>query len=182
MSYLQNTIKLAEYYRSLGEKTFDQLSDEELEWAPGEDSNSITIIVKHLWGNMMSRWTNFLTEDGEKPWRDRDGEFEADIHNREALMMKWAEGWACFINTLKELTNEDLEKTIYIRNEGHLVSDAIMRQMCHYASHIGQIMYIGKIIKGSSWVSLSIPKGQSTTYNQSKFDQDKSDRHFTDEV
>jgi len=179
---LENTIKLLEYYKSLGEKTFAQLTDEELHLEPAEGANSIAIIVKHVWGNMMSRWTNFLTEDGEKTWRDRDGEFEATLRSRQEFDEKWEEGWSCFLGALKGLKAEDLNKTVYIRNEGHTVMEAILRQLAHYASHIGQIVYLGKIIKGEDWKSLSIPKGKSVEYNQQKFAQDKQERHFTDEV
>jgi hypothetical protein len=179
---LENIIKLLLYYKSLGDKTFDQLSDEELFHEPSASANSISIIVKHLWGNMLSRWTNFLTEDGEKDWRDRDGEFNATIKTREELMIKWEEGWSCFIGALKELSEDDLNKIIYIRNEGHTVIDAIHRQLAHYSSHIGQIMYIGKIIKRKEWISLSIPKGGSAEYNSAKFNEAKTKKHFTDEV
>ena len=179
---IENLIKLLEYYKSLGEKTFDQLTDDELHLEPAEDANSIAIIVKHLWGNMRSRWTNFLSEDGEKEWRDRDGEFESTIKSRDEFNAKWAEGWTCFLGALNQLDESDLAKTVYIRNEGHTVIDAIHRQLAHYASHIGQIIYLGKIIKGAEWQSLSIAKGRSAEYNQQKFSQQKTERHFTDEA
>ncbi len=179
---IENLIKLLEYYKSLGEKTFDQLTDDELHLEPAEDANSIAIIVKHLWGNMRSRWTNFLSEDGEKEWRDRDGEFESTIKSRDEFNAKWEEGWTCFLGALKQLDESDLAKTVYIRNEGHTVIDAIHRQLAHYASHIGQIIYLGKIIKGAEWQSLSIAKGRSAEYNQQKFSQQKTERHFTDEA
>lgn len=179
---LENLIKLLEYYKSLAEKTFAQLDDEEIHLEPADDANSIAIIVKHLWGNMISRWTNFLTEDGEKEWRDRDGEFNATIRTREEFDQKWKEGWNTFLGALKSLNEEDLNKTVYIRNEGHTVIDAIHRQLAHYASHIGQIIYLGKIIKGSEWESLSIPKGKSKEYNQKKFTEEVGQKFFTDEV
>ncbi len=179
---LENLIKLLEYYKSLGEKTFAQLDDEEIHLEPADDANSIAIIVKHLWGNMTSRWTNFLTEDGEKEWRDRDTEFESTIKSRQEFDEKWEEGWSTFLGTLKSLKEEDLSRIVYIRNEGHTVLDAIHRQLAHYASHIGQIIYLGKIIKGSAWQSLSIPKGQSAAYNQEKFSQGKKDQFFTDKA
>lgn len=181
-SYLTNTIKLATYYKTLGEKTFEQLTEEELTWSPGPSSNSISVIVKHLWGNMLSRWTNFLTEDGEKAWRERDAEFEGELETREELLSKWNEGWRCFLDALESLTDEDLTKIIYIRNEGHSVADAIQRQMAHYPYHIGQIVFLGKLLKGDDWVSLSIPKNQSSGYNAAKFGGERSDRHFTDQV
>lgn len=181
-AFVKNSIKLALYYKSLGEKTIGQLSEDELKWSAGPSSNSISIIVKHLWGNMLSRWTNFLREDGEKSWRQRDAEFEGGIETREELMSKWNEGWACFIGALESLSADDLEKTIYIRNEGHSVVDAIQRQMAHYPYHIGQMVFIGKLLRGDEWESLSIPKGKSTQYNSDKFSGDKEERHFTDRV
>ena len=180
--FLANTIKLAQYYKKLGNSTFDQLTEDDIHWAAGDSSNSIATIVKHLWGNMLSRWTNLLTEDGEKPWRQRDAEFEDDIQTMDEMLSKWEEGWKCFIDTLESLTPEDLDKTIYIRNEGQSVTDAIQRQMAHYPMHVGQIIFAAKILKGDDWKSLSIPKGQSGSYNQKKFEQEKSDKHFTDEV
>ena len=179
---IENLLKLFNYYKSLGERTFDALTDEELHLEPAVDANSVSIVVKHLWGNMLSRWTNFLTEDGEKDWRDRDGEFETTIKTREEMLGKWNEGWDCLFEALSSLKEEDLSKIVYIRNEGHTVIDAINRQLAHYSYHVGQIVFLGKMIKGEDWVSLSIPKGKSTAYNQEKFADDKGDRHFTDKV
>ena len=179
---LENLIKLFEYYKSLGERTFAQLDDDEIHLEPAENANSIAIIVKHLWGNMQSRWTNFLSEDGEKNWRNRDDEFESTIKSRQEFEEKWNEGWHTLLNTLKSLSEEDLQKTIYIRNEGHTVIEAIHRQLAHYASHIGQIVYLGKIIKGQDWQTLSIAKGKSKEYNEEKFSKEKKDQFFTDGV
>ena len=179
---LENLIKLFEYYKSLGERTFAQLDDDEIHLEPAENANSIAIIVKHLWGNMQSRWTNFLSEDGEKDWRNRDDEFESTIRSRREFEEKWNEGWHTLLNTLKSLSEEDLLKTIYIRNEGHTVIEAIHRQLAHYASHIGQIVYLGKIIKGQDWQTLSIAKGKSKEYNEEKFSKEKKDQFFTDGV
>lgn len=179
---IESLLKLFQYYKSLGERTFEVLSDEELHLEPATDANSISIIVKHLWGNMLSRWTNFLTEDGEKDWRNRDDEFESTIKTREELLIKWEEGWKCLFDVIGSLKESDLEKTVYIRNEGHSVVDAIHRQLAHYSYHVGQIVYLGKLIKGKDWQSLSIPKGQSKEYNSNKFSSDKADRHFTDKV
>jgi|ERR1043165_20777 hypothetical protein len=180
-NYLESAIKQFECYKMLGEKTFAQLSDEQLFWQANEDSNSIAIIVQHLWGNMLSRWTDFLTTDGEKEWRNRDAEFEKGITTREELLAKWNDGWACCLDTLKALTPADLEKEIFIRNMGHTVTDAINRQLAHYPYHIGQIVFIGKILKSGEWTSLSIPKGASKTYNADKFSKPKHTEHFTDE-
>ncbi len=179
---IENIVKLLQYYKSLGERSFDALSDEELHLIPGDGSNSIPTIVKHLWGNMMSRWTNFLTEDGEKDWRDREGEFETTIKSREEMLEKWEEGWKIFLDALRSLKEEDLQRTVYIRNEGHSVIDAIHRQLAHYSYHIGQIVYLAKLIKGEDWASLSIPKGGTSQYNKDKFSGEKSKRHFTDKV
>ncbi len=179
---IESILKLFRYYKSLGERTFEALSDEELHLEPAPGANSISIIVKHLWGNMLSRWTNFLTEDGEKDWRNRDEEFEVTIKTREELLTKWEEGWQCLFNAIGNLSEEDLERTIYIRNEGHSVIDAIHRQLAHYSYHVGQIVFLGKLIKGEGWESLSIPKGGSNDYNSNKFSSEKADRHFTDKV
>lgn len=179
--YLQSVIKQFEYYKSLGEKTFEQLNDEKLLWQYNEDSNSIALIVKHLWGNMLSRWTDFLTTDGEKKWRNRDAEFENDITSRDELIIKWKEGWKSLFNALNSLTSDDLNKTIYIRNQGHTVIEAINRQLAHYSYHVGQIVFIGKMASNEKWKSLSIPKGKSGMYNAEKFSNPKHKEHFTDE-
>lgn len=179
--YLESVIKQFEYYKLLGEKTFSQLEDEKLFWQYNEDSNSIATIVKHLWGNMMSRWTDFMTTDGEKESRNREAEFDNDIADRTELIQKWNEGWACLFNALNTVTTEDLDKIIYIRNQGHTITEAINRQLAHYPYHIGQIVYIGKMANGSNWTSLSIPRGNSEVYNKEKFSGPKEKRHFTDE-
>jgi hypothetical protein len=179
--YLSSSKKQFEYYKLLGEKTFDQLSDEQLFWQFNPESNSVASIVKHLWGNMMSRWTDFLTTDGEKEWRQRDAEFDNDIENREELLARWNEGWACLFNALDSLTDTDLAKEIYIRNMGHTVLEAINRQLAHYPYHVGQIVYIGKMACDDRWVSLSIPRGNSKAYNADKFSQPKRKEHFASE-
>ena len=171
--YLESVKKQFNSYKALGEKTFAQVLDDELMWQYNEASNSMATIVKHMWGNMMSRWTDFLTTDGEKEWRQRDAEFENDIKSREELLAKWNEGWNCLFNALNSLTDADLNKIVYIRNEPHTVVDAINRQLAHYCSHIGQIVYIGKMICDEEWDSLSIPKGKSREFNQDKFGKPK---------
>jgi hypothetical protein len=180
--YMDSVKKQFEYYKLLGEKTMAQIPDEALFWQYNETSNSIATIVKHMAGNMLSRWTDFLTTDGEKEWRNRDAEFENDMNTREALMQKWNEGWKCFLDTLNSLTYDDLGKTIFIRNQGHTVTEAINRQLAHYPYHVGQIVFIGKMVAGEKWTSLSIPKGTSSTYNKEKFAQPKNMGHFTDEL
>lgn len=179
-NFLESVIKLFIHYKSLGDKTFDQLSIEELQWRPNEASNSIAIIVHHMSGNMLSRWTDFLTSDGEKPWRDREAEFEKGYESKQAMMDAWNKGWSCLIAALEALKPEDLERIIYIRNEGQTVIEAIHRQLAHYSSHIGQIMYLGKEIKNNDWVSLSISKGGSKQYNEDKFSKPQERKHFTE--
>jgi hypothetical protein len=181
-SYLTSIVKQFEYYKILGDKTFEQLSFDEMLWQSNEDSNSISIIVKHAVGNMLSRWTNFLTEDGEKEWRHRDDEFVSDFNSKEEIIAAWESGWFCLFKAIKPLKPKDLESIIYIRNEGHTVTEAINRQLAHYAYHIGQIVFLGKLLKGENWQSLSIPKGDSSKYNQEKFNKDKARKHFTDDL
>lgn len=179
--YLESVRKQFAYYKQLGDWTFEQLTEEELFWQYNPESNSIAIIVKHLWGNMLSRWTDFLTTDGEKDFRDRDGEFEATIKTKGELLEKWEEGWKCLFDNINPLEEVQLAETIYIRNMGHTVTEAINRQLAHYAYHVGQIVFIGRMIAGENWKSLSIPKGASKTYNKEKFAQPKRIQHFTDE-
>lgn len=152
--------------KDLGDKTMRQLSDEEIHWSLNEASNSVTIIVKHVSGNMMSRWSDFLTSDGEKSDRNRDGEFEDDISSKQELIRAWEKGWNTLFETLKALGEQDLLKSVYIRGESHSVLEAIERQMAHYAYHVGQIVYIGKQLKGENWETLSIPKGKSEEHLQ----------------
>jgi hypothetical protein len=179
--YLESVRKQFEYYKMLGDKTFSQLQDDKLFWQYNEDSNSIATIVKHLWGNMLSRWTDFLTTDGEKEFRNRDAEFENDIESREELLAKWNEGWDCLFKAINSLTTDDLDKIIYIRNQGHTVTEAINRQLAHYPYHIGQIVFIGKMLSENGWNSLSIPRGNSKAFNDNKFSQPKQRGHFTDD-
>jgi len=179
--YLTSIRKIFEYYKSIGDKTFSQINDEALFYQYNEQSNGIAIIVAHLSGNMLSRWTDFLTSDGEKEWRNRDAEFEPTIKTREELIAAWEKGWECLFNALNAITEADLGKTIYIRNMGQTVTDAINRQLGHYPYHIGQIVYIGKMVSAESWSSLSIPKGNSKIYNDDKFSRPKRNEHFTDD-
>lgn len=181
-SYLTSIIKQFEYYKSLGDKTIDGLTFEELQKEFAPHSNSIAIIVKHIAGNMLSRWTNFLTEDGEKEWRHRDGEFIDSYTSKVELLENWSQGWGCLFNAIRPLNHDDLERIIYIRNQGHTVTEAINRQLAHYSYHIGQIVFLGKLLKGKNWQSLSIPKGDSAKYNKEKFSKEKSRRHFTDDL
>lgn len=181
-SYLQSAIKQFEYYKSLGDKTFTQLTNEQFFWQSNESDNSIAIITKHIAGNMRSRWTNFLTEDGEKEWRNRDDEFENSFSTKEEVIAYWESGWKCVFDAITPLQNTDLERVIYIRNHGHTVTEAINRQLCHYSYHVGQIVFLGKLLLGSDFKTLSIAKNASKSYNEERFSKDKSRTHFTDDL
>lgn len=162
--FLKDSIKRFKYYKELGDNTFTQLSEDDFFYQPNPESNSIAIIIQHMYGNMLSRWTNFLTEDGEKEWRKRDAEFEVTKMSKEDLLSFWNTGWDCLIKTLESLQPEDLSKSITIRTEPLTVYDAILRQLAHYPYHVGQIVYIGRMIRNTEWKSLSIPKGDSKSY------------------
>ena len=164
--FLQSAIKRLSYYKELGDKTLAQLADADFHYQPNEVSNNIAIIIQHMAGNMLSRWTDFLTTDGEKEWRNRDAEFDNQQLNKEQLVQLWQKGWLCCLTTLQSLTEDDLLKTIYIRSEGLLVVDAINRQLAHYPYHVGQIIGVAKIITNNNWKNLSIPKGSSSQFNQ----------------
>jgi hypothetical protein len=181
MEYIESVQKQFQYYKLLGDKTIAQLSDVELFWQYNQESNSVAIIIKHLWGNMLSRWTDFLTTDGEKVWRKRDEEFELKTENRESILEKWEAGWQCLFIALDSVNAENFDTLIYIRNQGHSITEAINRQLTHYAYHVGQMVFVGKMIKGNQWNSLSISKGSSQSYNHEKFSQAKHKEHFTGE-
>jgi hypothetical protein len=178
-TYLNSARHEFKYYKSLGDKTFQQLDEDRLFLAPNSESNSIAIIVKHLWGNMLSRWTDFLTSDGEKAWRKRDEEFEADFRTKEELIRKWEEGWHCLFNALDSITPEHYGAVIVIRNMEHSLEEAINRQIAHYAYHVGQIVFLGKMIQGKDWNTLSIPKGHSQQFNAKKFSSPRRREHFS---
>ena len=180
-SYLESVKKQFLYYKMLGEKAMDQLEPEQLFVSVNEDTNSIAVIVKHLSGNMLSRWTDFLTTDGEKETRNRDAEFENDLQTKDQVLALWNAGWDCFLGTLESLQPEQLSEIIYIRNEGHTVIEAINRQLAHYPYHVGQIVFYAKQLKNSEWDSLSIPKNKSNSYNADKFAQEKTIKNFTEE-
>jgi len=180
-SYLDSVKKQFLYYKMLGEKAMDQLEPNQLFFAVNEDTNSIATIVKHISGNMLSRWTDFLTSDGEKEWRNRDAEFENDLQSKEEVLELWNKGWKCLENALESLKPEQLSDIIYIRNEGHTVIEAINRQLAHYPYHIGQIVFYAKQLKNSAWNSLSIPKNKSGNYNAEKFAKEKEIKNFTDD-
>lgn len=165
----------------LGDRTFAQLEEEDVFWQYNAESNCIALTVKHLKGNMLSRWTDFLTSDGEKEWRNREDEFICDIGSKEEMLTMWEEGWKCLFDALASINADNFDTIIYIRNMGHSIIEAINRQLAHYAYHVGQIVYVGRMIKGSQWQSLSIPKGQSKAYNSRKFAMPKRREHFTKE-
>lgn len=173
-SYLQSALKRLLYYKDLADKTFACLSEEEMHFEPDPQSNSIAVIIQHMAGNMLSRWTDFLHSDGEKEWRHRDREFEEQRLTKEELIAYWEKGWACLTEALNRLKEDDLTATIYIRSEPLIVVDAINRQLAHYPYHVGQIVYLGRMIKKEAWQSLSIPKGQSDQFNSSMSHQPRS--------
>ena len=180
-TYLESVKKQFLYYKTIGEKAINQLEPEQLFVSVNDDTNSIAAIIKHMSGNMLSRWTDFLTTDGEKEGRNRDGEFENSFQTKTDLMQLWEKGWNCFFETIYSLQPEQLSEIIYIRNEGHTVLEAINRQLAHYPYHIGQIVFYAKMLKKSDWESLSIPRNKSVNYNDNKFSQDKSIKNFTDD-
>jgi len=165
-SYLDDSRALFCYYKKLSEGAMAQLADEQLYAVLDGEMNSIALIVKHMAGNMRSRWTDFLTSDGEKPDRNRDGEFQEPPVGREALMNRWEQGWNCLFRALEPLTDDDLSRTVTIRGEAHSVLQAINRQVAHYSYHCGQIVFLAKHFKGADWKSLSVPRGASGGFNE----------------
>lgn len=180
-SYLKSVLLQFHYYKELGDKTIDQIPETKLSYKVNAQTNSINTIVKHLGGNMISRWTDFLTTDGEKEWRNREDEFNDTIQSKEDLIRTWNKGWEVMFNSLEKLNDEDLEKINYIRNEGHTVMESINRQLCHYSYHVGQLVYLGVLICGEEWNSLSIPKGESDQFNLEKFSKPKTRKNFLED-
>ena len=179
--FLDSAFKQFVYYKKLGEDAMIQVSDADFFAEPTSGINSIAIIVQHLHGNMVSRWTDFLTSDGEKPWRKRDQEFDASVTERSLTMSLWGSGWQCVFDALESCKGKDLGDLVYIRNQGHTIYEAINRQLCHYAYHVGQIVYLSKMYAKNPWQSLSIPKGKSVDFNKEKFNKEKGRRHFTED-
>ncbi len=167
--YLNNAKFEFNRYKSLGDQTFLQLAEKDFFWQASEYDNSIAIIIKHMAGNMLSRWTNFLSEDGEKPWRHRDQEFENPPKTKEELLHLWEKGWQCLFDALDTITESNFDHKVTIRGESHSIIEAINRQLAHYASHVGQLLLLGKMIKKQDWAPLSIPKGQSEKFNRQMF-------------
>ena len=171
--YLHSVQKQFLNYKKLANQAIEQLKPEQLFYQPNENSNSLAVIMKHMAGNMISRWTDFLHTDGEKSWRNRDTEFENDTPDKVALLANWEKGWSVFFNTLHALKPDELQLTVFIRNEAHTVADAINRQLAHYSYHVGQIVFLSKLLKEEEWKSLSIPKNKSKEFNSEKFTAEK---------
>jgi uncharacterized damage-inducible protein DinB len=169
--FLHSALREFRYYKTLGDKAMAQIDEQALFIEPDPMSNSIAMIVKHMWGNMLSRWTDFLHSDGEKEWRNRDSEFINDIQNRSELLEKWEQGWNLLFSTLEALTEQDLLRIVKIRGEDHTVIAAINRQIAHYAYHTGQIVYLARMLNNGRWQSLSIPRGESAAFNRAKMGQ-----------
>jgi len=164
-SYLEDSLTLFRYYKKMGESAMEQVTDEQLFETLDSEANSIAIVVKHIAGNMRSRWVDFLNSDGEKPDRDRDSEFEAPPATRAELMGLWEAGWECVFAALEPLSDADAGRRVLIRGEAHSVMQAVNRQIGHYACHIGQIVLLAKHFNADGWESLSIPRGQSEQFN-----------------
>lgn len=167
-NYMRSSRFEFERYKTLGDQTFKQLSEEEIHWKLNDTDNSIALIVKHLAGNMHSRWTNFLTEDGEKDWRNRENEFLNPYTNKAEMIHAWASGWECLFTALDKVNETNFDTIIKIRNEKHTIVEAVNRQLAHYVGHVGQIVLLGKMQKGKDWITLSIPKGGSQAFNDNK--------------
>lgn len=165
-SYLEDSVGVFRYYKKLAERAMEQVTDEQLFLAENEECNSIALIVKHMVGNMRSRWTDFLTSDGEKANRNRDSEFIDPPATRAELMKVWDEGWACLFGALEPLGEEDLARTITIRGEAHSVMQAVNRQLAHYPYHVGQIVLLAKQFADEKWTALTVPRNKSTEFNR----------------
>jgi len=165
-SYIEDALAIFRQYKHLGERAMAQVTDEQIFATLDDESNSISIIVKHITGNMRSRWTDFLTSDGEKPTRNRDSEFVDPPDTRETLLRNWEQGWACVFSALEPLTDADLPRTVTIRGEAHSVMQAINRQLAHYPMHIGQIILLAKHYAGANWQTLSVARNRSTEFNR----------------
>ena len=168
-NYLESVHQQFLYYKALGEKAMAQLEPGQLFIKPNEDCNSVAIIVQHMTGNMLSRWTDFLTSDGEKAWRDRDTEFEVILTDKESVRSEWEKGWHCLMNVITTLQSTHLNQKVCIRKEPLTVTAAINRQLAHYSYHVGQIVFYAKQIRGIDFTSLSIPKNESGAFNKEKF-------------
>lgn len=167
-AYLEHTLKLFRTYKQLGDKSLERIPENEIHWQKHPEVNSAAMVVRHVSGNMKSRWTDFLTTDGEKPWRNRDSEFEVPDWDKKQMMQQWEQGWSILFEVLEQLKPSDLTRIVYIRGEGHTVFEAINRQVAHYAYHVGQIVYLAKMFR-PDWQSLSIARNQSEDFNRKMF-------------
>ena len=165
-SYIEDSLAVFRQYKTLAERAMEQLTDQQLFHSIDPESNSVAIIVKHMAGNMRSRWTDFLTSDGEKPNRDRDSEFVEPPSDRKSLMEAWENGWQCVFRALEPLTDADLGRPVMIRGEAHSVMQAINRQVAHYSNHVGQIVFLSKHLAHAHWQTLSVPRNRSAEYNR----------------
>ena len=175
-SYLKDALALFGYYKKLGERAMEQVSDQQLFEVMDEEMNAIAIIVKHMCGNMRSRWTDFLTSDGEKPDRNRDTEFVDPPDTRDGVMKLWEQGWGCVFAALKPLCDTDLERRVTIRGEDHSVMQAVNRQLAHYAYHCGQMVFLAKHFQQGDWKSLSVPRNKSAEFNRRVLSKELSQR------
>lgn len=160
--FIQSALERFRYYKALGDQTFAQLKDTDFHFSPNNESNSISVIIRHMTGNMLSRWTDFLTTDGEKEWRERDKEFQVHPASKEELLAQWEKGWTCCMDAIAELKETDLLKTITIRGKALTVTDAINGQLAHYPYHVGQMIFIAKMIRDKDFKCLSIPRSIDT--------------------
>ena len=172
-NFLESVRKVFRDYKKLGEGAIAQLTDEQVLSRPDDASNSIAIIVHHLSGNMLSRWTDFLTSDGEKSWRNRVAEFEVAYPDKKAMMEAWEKGWRCVLDAVDNLKPEDLSKVTYIRNAGQPAVEAVLRHLAHYSYHVGQIIFQAKLLQGSAFLALTVPKGNQGMYKEVKSNQEK---------
>ncbi|SIS97572.1 Protein of unknown function [Kaistella chaponensis] len=170
-------LKRFQYYKNIADQTFEQLEEPQLFWQYNPESNSIATIVKHISGNMISRWTNFLTEDGEKEWRNRDAEFENDIQSKAEMLEIWEKGWLVLFDALNQVNDANINSIILIRGEKISVVDALLRQLAHYPYHIGQIIYFAKMLKNDDWKTLSIARNKSQEYTELLKKQNSAEIH-----
>lgn len=166
LNFISTAIKMFRYYKSLADASIERLDEEEIHFIPSDGSNSVAVIVKHLSGNMLSRFTDFFSTDGEKPWRNRDDEFVDTFSSKGEMLAAWEKGWDCLFATLGKVDENRLQDQVFIRKEAHTILEAITRQIAHYAYHTGQIVFIAKALKKESWDSLSIPRGQSGAFHK----------------
>ena len=175
-SYIEDSLSIFRYYKKLAEGAMEQVTDDELFATLDPEMNSIAIIAKHMAGNMRSRWTDFLTSDGEKPNRDRDSEFVAPPRTRAGVMEMWNQAWDVLFHALELLSQADLERSVTIRGEPHSVMQAINRQLAHYSYHCGQVVFLAKHWKAGDWKSLSVPRNKSEEFNRRVLSGEASQR------